>query len=267
MPEDFHKPKPTDFFDETTWQAIREGHLDESRTYSLFNSHVLNEQERQWLYAHNLSLTDLVNGRYTVVYEDEVNLLFVTWNERIGYTFFFPTDTSSMMNAFGDSFGVTMPTDNLTQQIDPDEFLDFFNEVMSETSEAKGMMDFRWYLQMRGWSYVREARLPGLCYMEDPVTGERIRNDIGVNRQMFRDGILSGQFDSSTTMMMRVAPLPEPLRTEVMKYRAQHDTKWNGYTGNKNHQTTTVVIKEDNPVATEPSLEWVTPQFWEDDRD
>lgn len=95
-----------------------------------------------------------------------------------------------------------------------EDSLAIMDGVLAEVSDSNGTSEFTPYLILRGWQFFSFGAMPGLEYVRDPVTGERILNLIGVSRQLVRDGLEEDPHGFSVAAR-RTAPLPEPLRTEI----------------------------------------------------
>jgi hypothetical protein len=56
---------------------------EESALVAAIRVHLLTEEQRKWLFDADLSVEDLLNGRYTDATEQGVLKLFKTWNEQL----------------------------------------------------------------------------------------------------------------------------------------------------------------------------------------
>lgn len=63
---------------------------EERDTVPFIRRYLLSEEQRKRLFDLNLSVEDLLNGRYTESQEAEVLSIFADWNKKLGYESFNP---------------------------------------------------------------------------------------------------------------------------------------------------------------------------------
>ena len=61
---------------------------DEHWVVAIIKQHLQTDEQRLWLYEHDLYIQDLLNGRTTGDVDDEVRAIFANWNEKLGRQYF-----------------------------------------------------------------------------------------------------------------------------------------------------------------------------------
>lgn len=62
--------------------------LDERYLIDLIGWHLLTRAQREWLFEHDYSLADVLNGRTSDAYALEVQAMFDAWNAKLGEKYF-----------------------------------------------------------------------------------------------------------------------------------------------------------------------------------
>ena len=73
------------FTDPWDWYAFSEGVWDEYTSCNFMRNKVITPSEKAVMSEMNLTLEDIVNGRYNEDQEFRIDKLFDAWNDRLGY--------------------------------------------------------------------------------------------------------------------------------------------------------------------------------------
>jgi len=68
-----------------SWDEVCGYHDDEHWIVDAIKAHLLTPQQRQWLFEHDLSVEDLLNGRYGGDLEEEIYKIYDDWNKKLGF--------------------------------------------------------------------------------------------------------------------------------------------------------------------------------------
>jgi hypothetical protein len=56
----------------------------EEETIEIIKKHLITEEQKRWLYEQDLTIADILNGRFMVSLESQVNKILESWNDKIG---------------------------------------------------------------------------------------------------------------------------------------------------------------------------------------